>query len=66
MMFVFSPFGFRWPYEASIWLQYGPREPQERPKRAPRRPQEHPRTLQERSKRGPRGDFGSSRGAALS
>jgi len=64
-VFPFSPFRFRWPPEASRWLQDGPRGPQERPKRVPRRPQERPRTLQERAKRSPRGDFGSSKGGPL-
>ena len=65
MIFAFSPFRFRWPSEASRWLQDGPRGPQERPKRAPRRPQERPRTLQERPKRVPRDDLWGSRGGAL-
>eukprot|EP00959_Pyramimonas_sp_CCMP1952_P409647 8585162-Pyramimonas_sp.AAC.1 len=51
MCLAFSPFRFRWPSEASRWLQYGPRGPQERVKRAPRRPQERsqsdPRAPQE-------------------
>eukprot|EP00959_Pyramimonas_sp_CCMP1952_P145466 3045413-Pyramimonas_sp.AAC.1 len=63
MIFGFSPFRFRWPSEASTWLQKRPRRPQEGPKRALRRPQERPRALQERPKRGPGGCFGSSRGA---
>ena len=64
MIVAFSPFGFRWPSEASRWLQEGPREPQERPKRAqdrPRQPQErstespgHPIQSQDRPKRGSR------------
>ena len=65
MLFAFSYFRFRWPSEASRWLQDGPREPQRGPKRAPRRPQEGSRALQERLKRGPKGDFRHSRGARL-
>ena len=35
MMFAFSPFRFRWAFEASGWPQDGPKEPQEGPKMAP-------------------------------
>ena len=42
MTAAFQPFRFRWPSEASKWLQEGLREPQEGPKRVPRRPQERP------------------------
>ena len=58
MMFAFSPIRFRWPSEASRWLQEGPGGPQKGPKRAPRQPQERP-------KRGPGGDFRGCRGAKL-
>ena len=36
-IFAFSPFRFRWAWASSRWPQYGPRELQEGPKRAPRR-----------------------------
>ena len=65
LFFAFSPFRFRWPSEASRWLQDGPRGPQEGPKRAPRWPQERPRAPQDRLKRDPRGDLRRSRGAKL-
>eukprot|EP00959_Pyramimonas_sp_CCMP1952_P244311 5106896-Pyramimonas_sp.AAC.1 len=52
-----SPCRFRWPSEVSRWLQNGPREPQEGPKRSPRRPQERPRALQLRPKRDPKSRF---------
>eukprot|EP00959_Pyramimonas_sp_CCMP1952_P033850 710359-Pyramimonas_sp.AAC.1 len=50
MCLAFSPSRFRWPSEASTWLQDGPRGLQERLKRAPRRLQERLRALQERPK----------------
>jgi len=55
---VFSHFRFRWAPEASRWLQYDPRDPQEGPKRAPRGAQERP-------KRAPRGSFEGSDGGRL-
>ena len=61
MIFAFSPVRFRWPSEASRWLQDGPIGPQEEPKRAPGRPEERPRALQERPKRVSRGDFRGSK-----
>ena len=64
-MFDFSHSRFRFAFEASRWLQDGPRRPQERPKRGPRRPQERQRAPQERSKRAPRGDLRRYRRAML-
>ena len=58
LIIAFSPFRFRWAPEASRWLQYDPRDPQEGPKRAPRGAQERP-------KRAPRGSFEGSDGGRL-
>eukprot|EP00959_Pyramimonas_sp_CCMP1952_P205212 4291544-Pyramimonas_sp.AAC.1 len=57
MCFTVSPFRFRWPSKASIWLQDGPTGPRQRPmqegpKTDPRAPKSAPRAPQERPKKG--------------
>ena len=64
MIFAFSPFRFRWPSEASRWLQEGLREPKMASKTAQDASRWLPtcsKRLQDRFKTGPSG-HGASQG----